>query len=105
MTDGAVAIKSRLNSRSSRSWMISRCSSPRNPQRKPKTSGAQVPELGGIDRKQSAEHHRDRGLEAGQRLVHRIALVGDGVADARIRDLLDRCREHADLAGTKFVDQ
>src|SRR5271165_4447189 len=42
MTEGAVAMRSRLNSRSSRSWMISRCSSPRKPQRKPKPSAAEV---------------------------------------------------------------
>src|SRR5665213_886680 len=58
-----------------------------------------------IDRKQSAEHHRDRRAKAGQGLVHRIALVGDGVADARIGDFLDRGGEHADLAWTEFVDR
>ena len=83
-----MAIRSRLNSRSSRSWMISRCRRPRKPQRKPKPSaarglhlvgeagvveaqlahrGAQVLEVGGVDREQAAEHHRLRRLEAGQR--------------------------------------
>ena len=37
-TFGAVASRSRSNSRSSRSWMISMCSRPRKPQRKPKPS-------------------------------------------------------------------
>ena len=60
--------------------MISRCRRPRKPQRKPKPSaadglhlvgearvveaqlahgGAQVLEVGGVDREQAAEHHRD----------------------------------------------
>ena len=37
-----MVIRSRSNSRVSRSWMISRWSSPRNPQRKPKPSAALV---------------------------------------------------------------
>ena len=126
MTDGAVAIRSRLNSRSSRSWMISRCSSPRKPQRKPKPSAArgfhlvgeagvvepqlahrraQILELRGIDREQAAEHHRDGRPEAGQRLVDRVALVGDGIADAGVGHFLDRGGQHADLAGTELVDE
>ena len=43
-TDGADAMRSRSNSRSSRSWMISMCSRPRKPHRKPKPS---APELSG----------------------------------------------------------
>ena len=39
---GAVAIRLRSNSRDSRSWMISRCNSPRKPQRKPKPRAADV---------------------------------------------------------------
>src|ERR1035438_10086566 len=38
---GAVVIRSILNSRSSRSCTISRCSSPRKPQRKPKPSATE----------------------------------------------------------------
>ena len=41
-TDGAVAIRSRLNSRTSRSRMISMWSSPRKPHRKPKPSAPDV---------------------------------------------------------------
>src|SRR4028119_2213346 len=41
-TLGAVVMRSRSYSRVSRSWMISRWSSPRNPQRKPKPSAALV---------------------------------------------------------------
>ncbi len=51
-----------------------------------------------------AEHDRHRGAKAGQRLAHRLAVVGDGVADAGIRDLLDRGGEEADLAGTELFD-
>ena len=70
--------------------MISRCSRPKNPQRKPKPSAAedsisnekeaslrrnrpigraQVLEVGGIDRKQAAEYHRLRRFEAGEARV------------------------------------
>ena len=41
-TDGADAIRSRSNSRSSRSWTISMWSSPRKPQRKPKPSATEL---------------------------------------------------------------
>ena len=123
MTEGAVAIRSRLNSRSSRSWMISRCSRPRKPQRKPKPSaarglhlvgeagvveaqpahrGAQVLEIGGVDREEAAEHHRLRRLEAGQRRGGRPLVVGDGVADAGVGDLLDLGGDEADLAGAEL---
>ena len=61
-------------------------------------------EIGGIDRKQSAEHHRDRRAETGQRRGHRLALVGDGVADAGVGDFLDRGGEKADLAGPELVE-
>ena len=65
--------------------------------------GAQILELRGIDRKQSAEHHRDRGAEARQHLGHRLAVVGDGVADARVGHFLDRGGHEADLAGAELV--
>ena len=65
--------------------------------------GAQILELRGIDRKQPAEHHRDRGAEAGQRLAHRLPVVGDGVADAGVGHLLDRGGEEADLARAELV--
>src|SRR5262249_32431604 len=51
---------------------------------------AQRLEIGSIDRKQAAEHHRDRGAEARQRRRDRLAVVGDGVADAGVGDFLDR---------------
>ena len=41
-TPGVVVISSRSNSRSNRSEMISICSSPKKPQRKPKPSAALV---------------------------------------------------------------
>ena len=60
-------------------------------------------EVVGIDREQAAEHHRDRRLEARQHLGDRLAVVGDGVADARVGDFLDRRGDEADLAGAEFV--
>ena len=41
-TPGAVVTRSMPNSRSSRSWTISMCSSPRKPQRNPKPSATDV---------------------------------------------------------------
>ena len=105
--------------------MISRCSRPRKPQRKPKPSAAedlhlvgeagvveaqladrraQILEIGGVDRKQAAEHHRLRRLEAGQRLGAGLLVVGDGVADAGVGHLLDLRGDEADFAGTKRRD-
>ena len=105
---GAVVIRSRSYSRVSRSWMISRWSRPRKPQRKPKPSAAlrlhleaeagvveaqlgdalaQLLEVGGVDREQAAEHHRLDFLEAGQRLGGGPLGVGDGVADAGLARL------------------
>ena len=39
----------------------------------PAHRGAQVLELGRVDREEAAEHHRLRGLEARQRLGRRLA--------------------------------
>ena len=124
MTEGAVAMSSRLNSRVSRSWMISRCRRPRKPQRKPKPSaadelhlvgeagvveaqpphrGAQILELRRVDREQAAEHHRLRRLEARQRRRGAPPRPGDGVADAGVRHLLDLRRDVADLARPEAV--
>ena len=64
---------------------------------------AQRLEIGGVDREQAAEHHRDRRAEARQRRRHRLLLVGDGVADAGVGHLLDRGGEKADLAGAELV--
>ena len=65
--------------------------------------GAQILELRGIDRKQAAEHDRDRRLEAGEHLLDRLAIVGDRVADARVGHLLDRGRHEPDLAGAELI--
>ena len=65
---------------------------------------AQLLEVGGVDREQAAEHHRLRRLEAGQRLGGRALVVGDGVADAGVGDLLDLRGDVADLAGAEFGD-
>ena len=44
------------------------------------------------------------GLKPGSAASQPLALVGDGVADAGVADLLDRGGEEADLAGAEFVD-
>ena len=67
--------------------------------------GAQVFELRGVDRKQAAEHHRDRRAEAGQHFRDGFTIIGDGVADAGIGDFLDRGGDGADLAGAELVDR
>ena len=64
---------------------------------------AQVLEVGGIDRKQAAEHHRNGRTETRQRLGDGLLVVGDGVADAGVGHLLDRGGEEADLAGAELV--
>ena len=66
--------------------------------------GAQVLEIGGVDREEAAEHHRLGRLEAGQRRGGRAAVLGDGVADAGVGHFLDRAGEEADLAGAELVD-
>ena len=63
---------------------------------------AQILELRGVDREQPAEHHRDGGAEARQRRRRRLAVVGDGVADAGIGHFLDRRGDEADLAGAQL---
>ena len=63
---------------------------------------AQLLEIGGVGREQAAEHHRLRRLEARQRLGGRPLVVGDGVADAGVGDLLDLRGDVADLAGTEL---
>ena len=74
---------------------------------KPKLAhrGAQILELRGIDREQAAEHHRNGRAKAGQHFGDGLAIVGDGVADARVGHLLDRGGDGADLAGAELVDR
>ena len=69
--------------------------------------GAEILEIGGIDREDAAEDDRLGRPEAGQRRRRRPAVVGDGVADPGVGDLLDRAGEEAELAGSEFrpVDQ
>ncbi len=69
----------------------------------PAHGGAQRLEVGGVDRKQAAEHHRNSGTEAGQRLGHWLSVVGDGVADAGVGHFADRGGEKADLARPEFI--
>ena len=63
---------------------------------------AQRLEIGGVGRKQPAEHDGLRRLEARQRLGGRPLVVGEGVADAGVRDLLDLRGDVADFAGTEL---
>ncbi len=65
---------------------------------------AQLLEVGGVDREEAAEHHRLRRLEARQRFRRRALVVGDGVADAGVGDLLDLRGDEADLAGAELGD-
>ena len=69
--------------------------------------GAQVLEIRRIDRKDAAEDHRHRRAEAGQRRRGRPPILGDGVADRGVGDLLDRAGEEAELARSEHapVDQ
>ncbi len=70
----------------------------------PAHRGAQRLEVGGVDGEEAAEHHRLRRLEARQRFGGRALVVGDGVADAGIGDLLDLRGDVADLAGAEHGD-
>ena len=45
-------------------------------------------ERAGVDREDAAEHDRQAGLEAGQRLGRAAAVLGDGVADLAVRYVL-----------------
>ena len=88
MTEGAVVMRSILNSRSIRSRMISRCKQPEKAAAEAEAERrgglhleieagvveaqlghglAQIVELAGVDREQPAEHHRLSRLEAFQR--------------------------------------
>ena len=59
-------------------------------------------EVGGVGGEQAAEHHRLHFLEAGQRLGGGAFGVGDGVADAGLRDFLDLGCNDADFARRDF---
>ena len=62
---------------------------------------AQFLEVVGIDREQPAEHHRLDFLEPRQRLGGGALGVGQRIADARLRDVLDLRGDEADLAGAE----
>ena len=72
-------------------------------QAKPAHGRAQFLELRGVDREQAAEHNRDSRAKTRQGILDRLAIVGDGVAHARVGDFFDRGGKHADLAGTELV--
>jgi hypothetical protein len=124
-TLGAVVIRLRSNSRSSRSWMISMCRRPEEAaaeaeaerRRRLRLVGhrgvvehqlaqrvLEVLVVGGVDREHAGEHHRLDRLEAGQRRRARAIGVGHRVADPGVRDVLDRGGDDADLAGGQLVD-
>src|SRR5690606_29486928 len=58
-----------------------------------------------VDRKDPAEYDGYGWLEAGERLFRRPSVVGDGVADRGVRDLLDLRRQIADLTGAQRLDR
>src|SRR3546814_14124986 len=55
-------------------------------------------EIGGVDGKQPAEHHRLDFLEPRQRRGSRLLRVGDRIADRGLRAFLDLRGDEADLA-------
>ncbi len=55
-----------------------------------------------VDREQAAEHDRLDFLEARQRLLGRLLGVGQRVADARLRHVLDLRGDEADLADAQL---
>ena len=112
-------MRSRSNSRSRRSRTISRWSRPRKPQRNPKPERdrglglvderrvvelelvegvAQEGVVGAVDREEPGEDHRLGVAVAPEVGRGRLALVGDGVTDARLAHVLDAGDEVADLA-------
>ena len=124
-TEGAVAMRLRSNSRSSRSRTISMWRRPRKPHRKPKPERAgrlglvgdarivqsqllerlsEVRVVVAVDRVQPAEHHRLRVLIALERLAGPRRL-GDRLAAAGLAHVLDAGDEVADLAGLEHRDR
>ena len=124
--DGAVVMRSRLNSRSSRSWMISMWRRPRNPQRNPKPSASD--ESGSnekaasfmwsfssasrsgrvvraVGREDPREDHRLHVLEAGEGLLRGLRRVRDRVADLRVVHAADVAGDEADLSGVDLVER
>ena len=123
-TVGAVVSRVRSNSRSSRSWTISRCSSPRNPQRNPNPSASDVSgskENDGVvqlellqrplevevvlalDRVQAREDHGPDLAEARQRARGGAVRLGDGVPHSALPDVADAGDDVADLSGRQAV--
>src|SRR3974390_1429530 len=105
--------------------MISRCNSPRKPQRKPKPRAAEVSiskeKLASLSRnfpiaarrlsKSSASTgNRPQnttgiaGLNPGNISITGFPVVGNGVADAGVGHFLDRGGNETDLAGAQFLD-
>src|ERR1700722_13113397 len=93
--------------------MISRCSSPRKPQRNPKPSAALVSisneKLASLRRSlpMAARRSSNRAASTGKRPQNTTGIEGrkPGSAAAGVGHLLDRGGEHADLARAELVDQ
>ena len=66
---------------------------------------AQFLEIVRVGRIEAAPHHGNRGLEPGQRLGRRVAVLGDRVAHIAIGDRFDRGGYIADLAGSEIIDR
>ena len=127
-TFGAVAISSRSNSRSSRSFTMSMCSRPRNPHRNPNPSAVRglglvvqrrvgelqlvegVAEVGvvaavGGEQTATTPSAWARGSRAAARCAAVLAGERDRVADLRLVDVLEPGDEVADLAGAERGDR
>ena len=66
--------------------------------------GAQVFEVGGVDREDAAEDDRLDFLEARQRGQGLALFLGDGGADRGVGHFLDLGGQESDLAGAQFAD-
>ncbi len=66
---------------------------------------AQILVVGGVHRVDPREDHRLDLFEAGERLVGRLAGVGDRVAHLGVGDLFDVGDEQPDLAGAQLLDR
>ena len=63
---------------------------------------AQRLEIVGVDREQPQNTTGTAGLKPGSMSRDRLAILGDGVADAGIGHFLDRGGDEADLAGAEL---
>src|SRR3974390_1142167 len=115
MTEGAVAMRSMLNSRRSRSWMISRWRRPKNPQRNPKPSAAEVSiskvKLASLRRSlpMAARKSSNCAASTGKRPQKTTGMAGrkpgrGADTGPGVGCVLERRCDQADLAGAELVD-